>query len=347
VRLRVAAFAVIVSLAGTVSFTRTAGAGDCVVRGRLSRDSVVVHPKGAEPFRVGLSEVPARARLTRGGGPVAVDIETPLSFRAEAANLWLSVASDTISADGRVQIGGGARLVHAHLEGDAVVGWVVLDEGDFIDGEDKEPEEYVTPVAVRCDALTLGQPDDVEDPEFPGDVEDLWEPKGETRRVALRVEPRGDAAVLSLMTPLCDNCIYVERMRDLGPWMLVRRWGVRVSITGWVPRADWRPAANRYGLEFGGGCSGDHDHGGWGEGRLGGPPAGLYEGPARVRAGTRVFSEPPAGEWGVFAVDTPVRVRFILGQPWAEVREIPGLTGDPPGSPWLHAHVRVDDLAAP
>jgi hypothetical protein len=48
--------------------------------------------------------------------------------------------------------------------------------------------------------------------------------------------------------------------------------------------------------------------------------------------------------WGTFARDEHVKVRFIPGEYWYELRRVPGLDGDPSGAPWLHGNVRADTV---
>jgi len=131
-------------------------------------------------------------------------------------------------------------------------------------------------------------------------------------------------------------------------WKFVERTGEGVSVTGWMRRSDLKKSAEDVGIGRSGGCSGDHAGGQWSEGwGPGGRPPNLYEGPATVIAGSAVFSDPPKGEWAVFTAEGSVRVRYVPGEKWVTLREVPGLDGSPPGSPWLNGYVAVDHVVFP
>jgi hypothetical protein len=166
----------------------------------------------------------------------------------------------------------------------------------------------------------------------------------DTAQRALRLlsRPVDNARSVEIVAPHCDGCLEVRQIAERGPWLLVETTGEGVAVTGWIPRSRLKKKTTGNGRGYG--CTGDHPRGLGGEHRVRGPH---YQGPARVRARTRVFSDPPQGEWAVIRTDLSVEVRHIDGEQWVELRNVPGLHSSPSGLPRLFAYVPVQAVSFP
>ena len=319
----------------------------CVIRGdhvRLER--VVVHLKDTEEFDVDVKDATVAMTLpTEAGGPVGLVVDGAFSFTASRANAWLAIISDLSTAGGMVTLRRGSRLVDVTADGDMVVGSAVMDADDVLEGEDKDPDEVVTPVRVPCRLLVAGgvEADDRQaDEDYPpSDV--WWKPKGpesEAAAVQLRASRSTDAPSVLYRTPHClgPSCISLEQIEDADDWLLVGRSGSGVTVTGWVPRSQIEKLPPGDGAWRSYGCHGHHGRGFRGRSKT---PAGWYEGPAAVRAGTRVFADPPEGEWAVFTRDTPVMVSYDRKEEWVWLYQVPGL------GEWVPAFVPVERVTFP
>ena len=323
--------------------------GACVVRGEsITLDVVTVQPKGDAPFTIGLRKVAARASLPRRfEDPLVLQVEGPLSFQASRKNVWLSFAADFKSPDGMLEIRRGAQLVRPRVERDGVAGSLILSADDVLEGEDKPAAELAAPAHVPCSALVLGLTPLEEEPPSGGPEVPMWEPKRKVERLQLRASPKAGAPSIWLQTPSCEGCLFLSQVGEERGWLRVSTSESGVTVTGWVPRAELSRVPEGVGVGRAAMCTGDHGGGMWGEGLGDGPPQALYEGPALVRLGAEVFSGPKGGKWATFTRETAVKVRAVRGEGWVELRAIPGLDGVPSGSPWLHAHVRVENVVFP
>jgi hypothetical protein len=114
-----------------------------------------------------------------------------------------------------------------------------------------------------------------------------------------------------------------------------------ITGRGWVKRSLIKQLPDSdYNIYGGVGCYGDHGGGGFGES----PDPRTVEREGTVKIGTSVYLGEGTGMWGTFARDEHVKVRFIPGEYWYELRRVPGLDGDPSGAPWLHGNVRADTV---
>lgn len=330
---------------------------NCVIRGNaLSAEKVTVRPKGARAFTIGLSGAKAKAILpVRAGAPVELEVETPLVFRAQSNNLWLTVNEPYTSPDGLVELRKGAHLVNARAEGDMVVASAVLYAHDVLPGEDKHPDESASFVRVPCRAVVAGALESTDFVEARGtdgrteenkldaeEADEWWGFRSEIEKIQLRARPHVNAPAL-LLSPT-----EVKRLRTEGDWMLVEREGEGVTVRGWVRASQFKKLPEVVGFGRSYGCTGNHPTADWGEGwGPKGPPANMFQGEAKVLAGTPVFAAPPKGEWAVFTADTIVIIRHVQGEKWVELRSVPGLDGTPPGSPWLNARVALEAIVFP
>jgi hypothetical protein len=318
-----------------------AHAGTCVVHGSsVTLQSVTVTPPAPDsPFQLGVRGLPVEAVLpARCGARLELHVGGSIMFTAMRDNVWLRVTREVTSADGMVTLEPGAQVIDACMQGDTVVASAVMYSDDVLEGEPKPAGEVVTGVDVPCDALTL---DAVEladpflsGPLTPGGTDHDWELRGGASRVQLRAQPRRRAA-----SHVVESPAYLRELKRKGSWVFVEDAGEGVRITGWVPVAMLRRIPDDVGIGRSYGCWGDHAGGGWGEG----PVIGAIESDGTIKAGSSVFASAGASApWGIVTKAERVRVRIQSGSTWAELRRIPGLDGDPPGSPWLNGVVRLD-----
>ncbi len=326
----------------------------CVLRGQASFshvEPVTVRPHGGDPFTINLADVPLVVTLLhQARRPAVVQVDGPISFRAEHRNLWLQLTRDVRTRDGLVRLRRGVWLANARaVDGGDVIAHAVLDPDDVSIDSSGEPAEVVTDVRVPCSALAVRLADaaDLDLWEDGADVGadeslQLYQPVGESGRLLLRVRPEEGAFARSIRSPSCPDCAAVTVLRREGEWRLVERKAWGVSARGWVRRKELRAIdMDTYGIGerccsrgpgtvYLGGYDGDRRPG--------------YRGPATVRAGARVF--PHAGDhaWGVFTRDTEVEVRHVEGEPGVMLRRVPGIAADPPGTPFLDAYVRLEDV---
>jgi len=316
----------------------------CVVKGTsVTLEQVSIQPVGDTAIELGLAGVPVEARLpVKCGAPLDLRVGGSLAFRAKRDHVWLTVARDITSSDGLVSARKGAHVIDACVRGDRVIASAVTYSDDVLEGEAKPADEIVTPFDIPCDALvldTIALPDAVLDPGA-SENDHYWKLRGERSKIALHVAPSAASPTRILESPSCSGCIQLLEVTVKKDWVEVEVGGEGVTATGWVKRS----AVERIPDDTRGGrgymCSGNHGGGGWGES----PAIGSIERDAIVAAGTHVFTGPGTGLWGVFALDTRVKVRIHPGSPWAELRRVPGLDGDPPGSPFLNGQVPLDSV---
>jgi hypothetical protein len=226
---------------------------------------------------------------------------------------------------------------------------VLLDDGydEEHEGEYDEAEDVDDELGDNDD--DFDDDNDEEGTEFGDDDDEAWwwVLKEESTSVLVRSDSRLNAQTLTVSTPNCIGCIEFRELERKDEWikaLLSSNEGVHVR--GWIQTSKLERLARGSGGGFAGGCNGDHDGGGgWGEAWAGGKvPDGLYEGVAIIKEQTKVYSAPPKGHWGTFREETKVKIRYLEGEPWVELRNIPGLDGSPIGAPWLNASVSVNDV---
>jgi hypothetical protein len=201
----------------------------------------------------------------------------------------------------------------------------------------------------HMDVVTVHPPGS--DPLSPADdpfgVDDVV-PEGrwyQVRGSSVQVHARPDARApsVSLGSGHCDGCIQVREIQRRGAWLLVERVRWSGVVRGWIRRRAVKPLRDGEPHGWGSMCTGDHH---WlqraGHGWAGGPPAGLYEGPATVRAGTPVYADGQQGRWATVVRDTEMKVRFVPGWSSTELIGIPGMIGS-----YLPAHVSPAAVTLP
>ena len=325
--------------------TAHANPNRCVVAGHaVTLESVTVKPPGQEPFNLGLRSVPTLAHIpSRCGAPLDLDVGGAIVFSASRDLVRLTITRDITTPDGLVTLKRGASVIDACMRGDHVVASAILQEDDVLEGEHKPADHQVKNVEIPCDALSLDAIAlDDDDMFMATQTTHHWEPrnKEDVSSIALYVQPNVNASVRLYDAPSCSGCIQkLGEVKHTKNWVLVEIAGMGVTARGWVRRnLLQRLPDSDYDIYGGVGCYGDHGGGGWGESPA--PNSVVRDG--TVRIGTTVYAGDGTNPWGTFARDEHVRVRITQGSLWAELRSVPGLDGDPSGSPWLHGNVRLD-----
>ena len=322
------------------------GSASCLVRGsRAVIQDVIVQPLNASAFRLNVFEVPVAAEIPQGwSAPVKLKVTGALAFNAVRKNVWMTVVGDHSSDDGVVQMHRGARITHAHLQREQVIATAALYANDVLEGEDKAPDVMVFPVTVPCSLLTLDfmEMDDAESVASESGETLWWQPKSYRSAVQLFAKPTVASKSVQLTSPFCVDCLEMKEVGVSASWLQVETTGEGVTVRGWVRRSALQRKASAGGQ--GQGCAGDHNRGLGGVHRARRP---AYDGPAEVRAGTQVFSNPPLGRWAVVTTDIEVNVHYVHGEGWVELREIPGIESSPEGLIALHAHVPLESVSFP
>jgi hypothetical protein len=292
---------------------------------------VTVHPAGHDPFVVSwlaAQKISAAIPATP-GARTPIRVRGAISFSASASSLWYDVARTVETSDGLVKLHRGARLAHVRAAGDDVVGALVLNDGSGVPGE---PAESAAPVRVPCAALRLGVTYEDVEPTTLGDGT-WWQTRNAPARIELHARPdRSSPAVVVAAHAGSRVPLVFARVETRGTWMRIARSGAYALVTGWVPVAELDQTPQAPGSAGGGRW---HGPGLGGHGRRARPA--LYEGPARIAAGTAVYAEPGRGAWArVEAGGGLFKVRYEKGDTWAEVIEIPGVAG-----PEIPAYVSV------
>jgi len=305
----------------------TASADDCPVTGSsVTLEHVRVQPAGAglAPLDLDVRGVAVRATI-RSGKSVDLELTGAIAFKATTTGLWWTLAEPAETADKLVELTAGAHLVHVRADGDSVIADAVLHAPDVMPGEIKEPDEYVGPVRIACKKLTLDWALGT-DLETTGDGSN-WRPRRNPNRITLRSAPKAKASVVTVRAPNCsgEGCVTVERVESRAGWFLVATANEGVRTAGWVRRSELVKLPDTMGVGRSYGCYGDHGRGVTGFGRAGGETA--VEGPATIKVGTVIHADPAAGPWATVVQDGFYRVRIVRGEAWAEVTQIPGITG--------------------
>jgi hypothetical protein len=336
---------IIFSLGVALSAKTSAAGPACLVRGNhVELQDVTVQPRGVEPFTVDIQDVPATIKIAPyAGGAATIEVQGPVRFTAQRKNLWLTLDQDFASADGLVSMRRGSKLVHAHLDGNAVVAAAVVYYNDVLSGEDKDADEFVVPVKVPCSTLTLDKIDDealatvYENDEVAAAPRGAtwWEPKSEAYRVRIYAQPTASARFVDIVHQGCSNCIEFVEVGKLGGWLNVQSYGEGVLARGWLHRSTVKPGL---GNGRGWGCSGDHRHS-----VIWAPRKKnlIYAGPAKIPATTQVYARPGEAVWATVAEDIEVQVRCYAGDNWAQLVQVPGVTS------WSHAYVPRSAVVIP
>jgi hypothetical protein len=267
--------------------------------------------------------VPATATIrAASSAPTALEVGGTIAFAGTATNVWYTIA--TPFETGMVQLFAGAHIVDARSDGDEVVGSVVMYSNDVMQGEDKHPEQSVDFVRVPCTTLTLDWIADDFHVTSAGDGS-WWRPTGGRTSIGLRSIPKLSAPTVSFAALSCEGegCVVVERLETRGEWLRVGDWGEAAYVTGWVRRSELVKYPDDGGRSYM--CFGDHHGEGFSSSqRL---PHGVSEGPARLKVGTTIFAEPGKGAWATVTRDDTFTVRYSKGESWAQLTEIPGISG--------------------
>ncbi|HUS27667.1 MAG TPA: hypothetical protein VMZ53_04140 [Kofleriaceae bacterium] len=317
-----------------------------VVGSSVTLQEITVAVPHEEPFQLGLQAVPAIAHIpARCGAPLELDVRGAIAFTASRDLVRLRLTRKITTPDGLVTLERGAQVIDACMRGDVVVASAILEEDDVLEGEHKPADQFVRDVEVPCDALSLDVIESTTDDALPVDDEEVvhrWELRGEASKIALYKQPNMKASARLLESPSCSGCIKLEEVKRTKHWLLVAAYayGGSVEARGWVRRSLVKQIPGDVGIYGGLMCTGDHGGGMFGEGAF----PGAVEREGTVRMGTAVYLGDGTGMWGTFSRDEHVKVRFVPGSWWAELRVVPGLDGDPMGSPWLHGNVRLDTV---
>lgn len=279
----------------------------------LSLEAVTVHPSAGDSFKLDLQSVPALIQIPKRAEAFAtIEVERPLKFTAHRKHLWLSLLEDFTSADGLVVIRRGAKLVHARVDGDSVLAAAVEYTDDVLPGEDKDAEKYVSAIRLPCSILTLDDPE----AEIPEQAEasaapeaTWWEPKTATNRVRPYAGPWLGARSVDIVDETCAQCIDFIQVGERGAWLNVARYAEGVVTRGWIRRSALKKSPPELVHGHSSGCAGEHGPGLGGEHR---PVLPVYQGPATLRAATRIFAEPAYGLWATVTEDIPAR--FAISQ---------------------------------
>lgn len=304
----------------------------CTVRAAQADLQVEVRPEGVAPFRVALERQELAVSLpTERGRAAAVDVRGPLLFRGGAAEVTFIAARPVESVGGMVRLGSAAEASSERLvaRGASAVGSFQVDGG-----------VRASAIEVPCSGLTLDSVHRVwpavrEEPS----PELAWLPR--RSRLTLRERPAdGKQVVLTFDEP---GSFYLGQLAADGEWLRVE-WtgGGGGRVRGWARRGDLRGLPNGIGLQ---GISGSSCcRGGCGRGRTLG--IGIYNGPAEVKGGAQVFAlEELRGRWATVRATARFEVAYHLGDPYVEVREVPGI--DESCGALKHAFVARGDVVLP
>lgn len=283
-----------------------------------------VAPRGARPFRVGLSEVPMLA--VPAGAGARIHVLGPLAFRASVARVEYGLVRRVDTARGMIRLGAEARLAGARPIGERARGVAKL-----------LGTVQVHEVTISCDALTLDEPDAIGTTTESDPV-----PEGATflpaRRAVVLRERAGGGASIRLTAGSRDELFLVET-EARGPWRRVLFDDGDSRVEGWTPKAALVPSdGGMTGTGIGdsfGGCGSDGGFFG----------TDVFDGSARIRFGTTVFAAPGRAPWGSIRTDDAIHVVHERGSAWAQVADVPGI--DEECGSLLHAWVSVQAVEFP
>lgn len=311
-------------------------ASQCALVGRIDSARVIVRPSSQEQFELVLIGAESDVLLPHdAGSPTMISTRGALRFSAEPRRVELVVARPFRSPDGDFSLEPGAQLIPASCDRGWVTGSVVLHWLRDQSGEDV-PAAIVTDVRVPCDVLGLQQPASSTGQDEPtgGDALD----GGRGRWVKMK-SPGAPARLFrrpSHSAPWRQVDFDVFEARGArSDWLLVRRADGPLTIQGYVPASSVEPTEVLSGWPSGG----DHPVPRYGVPEQPGP--WQYRGPAMVRKGAAVRSEPDGGVWAQFVQPSEVMVRLRPSSVWVELTAVPKVTTR---SESLNAWVHVDDV---
>lgn len=298
----------------------------CRVPGeRLELEDVMVRPAGAEPFTLSLYGVQASVTVgARSSTPARVEVERPFAFSGVRRGVWFFIA--TAQRTDAIHIAPGALLRQPRSLGSDVIGSLLLDTGGVPVSGPQEPAEFVHDVRVPCAALSLDGhfPDQVASADTVGD-QTFWQLRGTNLPLLLRQEPRWSAPSVRFGgTRLRDGPpLWFERLGERGGWMKVVRRAARAQIVGWIDKSRLTPLPEAPAEA---GCCAEYDGKAHTYHRSS-TAALVYQGPAEIAAGAKVYSLPGRGLWATVTEATRVRVQIHVGDTWIHLQRVPGLPG--------------------
>jgi hypothetical protein len=344
-----------------ISFVSDIEAKKCIVSGKMvSFDKVKVSPKGSKPFFIGFHNMPATAEVPyRGETPAVLHVSGPISFVARSKIIWLEVLSDFSSPDGMVKTKAGATLHMPRSHNGMVEGSPLL----YARSHKMETASFVR---IPAYMLTLDLGNDIETEETNNAFElqhciyckkddtthqlqfTWWEPRNKQCKITLFSKPKHNTSTIFITTRPCGD--WYLKMRQVGftdNWILLEYIGYNTTIKGWIPRSaglenitDSIPEG--YSID----CCGDDNYPGGIEDWIGGKPSDLFEGMVQIRAGTKIFSKPPKGEWAITTTVLTAEVRYYKRKDtkWVELRVVPGLFVNPLFGTLENAWVPIDSI---
>ncbi|MCB9596093.1 MAG: hypothetical protein H6719_25450 [Sandaracinaceae bacterium] len=297
----------------------------CAVAGRLSAVEVRVDVADGAPLEVDLEEQAATVSLTD-GPRVSFESAGDLEFRGSFERGQLRTRLARSTRVGPLRLRPGTEIRDATAAGMAVAVEVELMEG------------VTTTVELPCRAVELGAtaepPTVVPNGTRRGDLLTT----GRTLRV--HVAPGGaDSIVLVLPA---EPVRFAEAERRHG-WVRVRRdFFDGSTLDGWVRERGVRSVPSEeltetlWGTEIGmsGGCGRGATH--------------TYRGPATLRAGAVVRTEPDGPSWARARRDMEVQVFWRWGATWVALEGVEGLRSRSECPSYFEqAHVQLDDVVIP
>jgi hypothetical protein len=296
-------------------------ASACVIAGeglRLTR--LAVRPDAVEPFLVDVDGVAAEVIPGPSADCVPVRVRGRLAFEATGQSIVLHPTATTETGNGMVTLTASSRLLRpTQADGGVRVDVAIADT------------VTLTPVVVPCAALAIDVPFRFiwNDPQVvPGDPVLL----PEVRPLTLRERPDAGATLEirydePVWLPFAAREVQGELTR------VEMLWTDGAGLRGWARTADLQQAAaGGYGGDPGGGELHGHGHRG-----CGGP--GLYCGPADIAPGTPVYADHGLGRWAEVIDGRDADVMLQDGQPFAELRELPGIEDHDASGQLEHAWV--------
>lgn len=302
----------------------------CVVRG----EDVSVAHLAVNGFTVGVTHVKASATMTPGG--TTIDVDGVVAFRATVPRLWYTVRTESVVGGGLVTMFPGAHLIGTHLDGTAIAGAAVVYAMDVLEGEDKPGDETAGTVSVPCEHLTL---DWSRDPVTPPTSDGTgW--RSRAAALTFRAAPRASAPAVTYAATSCqDDCLAVQGGATKNGYRKVGVVNEGVVVTGWVKASELARIPDDVLVAHSYGCMGDHEGARTTFGFSGSrAPVSV----AILPRGTKIYDAPTGATWATVTADAEFEVRYQIGESWAEVVSLPGIS-DADG----HAYVPVSSLVRP
>lgn len=340
-------------------------AAGCIVRGAaVSLADVEVRPLPQIQFRVSTESLPTSARTPRRpGAPYELTITGPIAFSGTRKNIWYETTAPVNNKGAMVSIRRGALLVQSYAVTDNTVEAAVVMDSDCRYGTfvSDTPAQSAGPVRVPCSSLKLygdSWAGEAESTEVAGDAEvaecadghqrvasgprsqlTWWQVRPSSTSFRLYSAPRIDASrviVSGSRRRMDDGNYFLEHVESLGNWLKVRTAGCWGEITGWMSHSEFLPPFPLQQTPRSDMCEG-HGRPMGGRGYL--AKQGLYKGPASIAPATVVFAKPGRGAWARIRERLECEVRYVEGEDWVELTDIPGLVGF-----GFRAHVRASTM---